>query len=192
MTRTSLLLSIAFGGVLLCGNRPPDGRELDLSQLATIGAAELANQRGGFTFGGMTIHFGAEIRTYLDDELVLQTNVSYGPSGATTEQMASGALTPVNADQLRHGILSTGAMTINVGNSQVFLANEGRTALIHRTENGVQSILLNTASNISGRQELDAALELDGYESFRGEAMEARIMSQIGAMIAIATGQIGA
>lgn len=55
---------------------------------------------------------------------------------------------------------------MNVGNSQVFLANEGRTAIIHGSEGALQNILINTASNIIASQEVTATLDLGGYDGF--------------------------
>jgi hypothetical protein len=63
-------------------------------------------------------------------------------------------------------VLSNGAIRMNVGDSQVFLANEGRTAIIHGNEGALQNILINTASNITATQDVTATLDLQGYEGF--------------------------
>lgn len=167
--------------------RGEDIRELDLARIEPVADEELADQRGGFSWGGMEINLGADLRTYLDGELALQTLVSWDASGSTTSQFVSGALTPADAAQLRAGMLSTGAITMRVGDADIFLANDGQTALLHRVDGPVQNILLNTASNTALRQEIDVQLGLAGYEGFRSDVIDARIIGQLHSMIADTT-----
>jgi len=210
MTRTSRLrLAPLLVGVLLCANTMPGDRveldlaldavtpeleialappaaadaPLDLDSLEVVPDEELSEQRGGFIVSGMQVNFGAEIRTFLNGQLVLQTNVSWVDNQATSSQVASAALTPVDAATLRDGMLTTGAVTLKVGDSQVYLANEGQTAIIHPTDGALQNVLINTASGISTRQEVAANVDLSNYAQFRSEALSARALEQINAAI---------
>ena len=133
---------------------------------AIVSDTELSDQRGGFAFAGMDIKLGADIRTFLENELVLHTIITIDENGYNRAQTVSGALTLADVDTIRNNVLSNGSITMNVGNSQVFLANEGRTAIIHGSEGALQNILINTASNIIASQEVTATLDLGGYDGF--------------------------
>lgn len=151
--------------------------ELDLTALKALDESLLAEERGGFTMNGMTIALGAEFRTFLNGELVLRTTVSWRPEGVTREEWASAAISQVAVDQLRDGILSGNGITMRVGNQSVYLANGGQTALVHRTDGGLQNVLLNTASNTDIRQEADIALDIAGYAAFGAAVTDAIRMS---------------
>lgn len=131
-----------------------------------VSDTELGDQRGGFLFAGMDIKMGADIRTFLNNELALHTIITMDENGYNRVQTVSGELTLADANTLRNNVLSNGAITMNVGNSQVFLANEGRTAIIHGNDGALQNILINTASNIIASQEVTATLDLGGYDGF--------------------------
>lgn len=128
---------------------------------------ELARARGGFEIAGLVISLGADLRTYLNGDLALQTLFTWGDGGVETQQFVSAALTQATADQLRAGMFSEGGIRLQLGDQQVFFANQGQTALIHNVEGGVQNMLLNTASNTVVRQEVDLTLNLSGYDTFR-------------------------
>jgi hypothetical protein len=151
--------------------------ELDLTALKALDESLLAEERGGFTMNGMTIALGAEFRTFLNGELVLRTTVSWRPEGVTREEWASAAISQVAVDQLRDGILSGNGITMRVGDQSVYLANGGQTALVHRTDGGLQNVLLNTASNTDIRQEADIALDIAGYAAFGAAVTDAIRMS---------------
>lgn len=143
-----------------------DEEEEALFGQPTIDDEELSEQRGGFQFGGMEIKLGADIRTFLDNDLALHTVITMDENGYNRVQTIGAGLTLADADALRNNVLSNGAIRMNVGNSQVFLANEGQTAIIHGNEGALQNILVNTASNISATQDVTATLELQGYDGF--------------------------
>ena len=174
---TLILLPAAL---LLAANdrvAPTTSDELDLTALEALNESLLAEERGGFTMNGMTISLGAEFRTYIKDELVLRTTVSWQPEGTTRDEWASAAISQATAEQLRDGILSGNGITMRVGDQSVYLANGGQTALIHRTDGGLQNVLLNTASNTDIRQEADVALDIAGYAAFGGAIADAMRIS---------------
>lgn len=166
---------------------PPIARQDGLAGLEPLADEELAAQRGGFAWQGVEIALGAEIRTYLNGELVLQTNVSWGPAGANTTQLVSGALAPPAAEQLQAGILTGGGITMRVGDESVFLANQGQTAIMHRTDGAIQNVLVNRASNVEARQEIDAVLDLGNFGAFQQQILAERLGSSLGDLIAQTT-----
>jgi hypothetical protein len=156
----ALAAAIAF-------NPPAHANEDDtIFSEATISDSELIDQRGGFQFAGMEIKLGADIRTFLDNALVLHTVITIDELGYSRVQTIADNLTLADADALRNNILSNGAIRMNVGNNQVYLANEGKTAIIHGNEGSLQNILINTASNIAASQDVTATLDLAGYDGF--------------------------
>jgi hypothetical protein len=176
----------------LSGAFDPQSDDAFLNAAGTASDDTLDNLRGGFAFQGMEINFGADIRTYLNGELAMQTLVSWTPEGQTHSQMVSGALTPASAAQLQASVLNGGSMTMRVGNDQVYLANEGQTALLHRTDGGVQNVLINTASNITATQTVDATLDIRGYDGFGSQIGMDRLGTAIGdAMTAATLGAVG-
>ena len=183
------VVEIVLGPPTLEIELPPPGpvteaaAELDLATLEAVADAELAEQRGGFAWEGMEIRLGADIRSYLDGELVLQTLVNWDEAGASTSRLVSGALTPAAAAELQAGVLSTGSISMRVGDADVFLANQGQTALLHRVDGPVQSVVVNTASNTALRQEMDVQLDLSNYEAFGAQALDSRLLSQVQSMM---------
>jgi hypothetical protein len=159
---------------------------------AMLSDKELGEQRGGFTFQGMEIKLGADIRTFLNGELALHTVISMDGNGLQQTQTVSGGLTLADADALRNNVLSNGAITMNVGDNQVYLANGGQTAIYHATDGSLQNVLVNTASNISASQEVTATLEVGGYQMFADTLAADRLSGAIGEDITRAmTGSFG-
>lgn len=154
-----------------------------LDDAAIVPDIELAQQRGGFVIDGVDVKLGAEIRTYLGGELALLTTVTWDDNGVTRTQTPSAALTQAGAE-IQDGVLTSGGISMRVGNSTVFLANGGQTALIHETDAGLQNILVNTASNVSVLSEVNAQLDLGGYEGLRDTIQAARLGDSINAAMA--------
>lgn len=158
---------------------PPMDDEALFSE-ATIDDEELGEQRGGFQFGGMEIRLGADIRTFLNNELALHTVITMDENGYNRVQTVGAGLTLADADAIRNNVLSNGAIRMNVGDSQVYLANEGRTAIIHGNEGALQNILVNTASNITATQDVTATLDLQGYDGFASTITADQLSRSIG------------
>lgn len=152
-------------------------------QAELVGDTELASLRGGFSWHGVEIGLGAEIRTYLNGQLMLQTNISWTSDGAQRTQTVSGALTPADAAQLQAGILTSGGITMRVGQESIFLANQGQTAILHRTDGAIQNVLVNRASGIEARQEIDAVLDLGNMGQFQQDVLNARLGLAAGEMV---------
>lgn len=159
----------------------------DLAGLPVVPDGELADDRGGFTWQGVDINLGAEMRTYLNGALVLQTNLSWTSAGAATTRFVSAALSPADAAQLQAGILSGAGISMRVGGQSVFLANGGETALIQGPEGAIQNILINRASNISVRQEVDATLDLQNFGPLQQQFTQSRVGDALSDAVALGT-----
>ncbi|MBR0551850.1 hypothetical protein [Stakelama marina] len=153
--------------------------ELDLEQLQTLDDELLSEQRGGFTVDGMDISLGAEFRTYLDGELALLTTINWQDGPPERTEWVSAVLSKATAEQLQAGLLNTGSITMKVGDQSVYLANDGQTALAHKTDGGLQNILINTANNANIRQEADLQLDISGYDGFRSDVVSASAIAGI-------------
>lgn len=161
--------------------------QLRLTQLEQVADEELARERGGFRWQGVDVQFGAEVRSYLNNTLVMQTNVSWTSTGAAMSRVVSGALSPLSAAQLQAGMLNGGGLNMRVGKDEVFLANGGQTAFIQRTDGALQNIIVNTASNVDIRQEVDAQLDLGNFQPFQAELISQRIGTSLSDMIQLTT-----
>jgi hypothetical protein len=184
LTMSPRILLFALAPVLLAASEPPEAQTS--SRVEIVPDAELAKQRGGFAFQGMVIAFGADIRSFVNDELALRTVISWTPQGSTIERFVSPSLTAVDAAQIQGGILTSGGITMRVGNESVFLANNGQTALVQSTDS-IQNVLINTASNVSLNQQVDAVLDVSGYEGFRDALATTRMSDAIGAVMGAQT-----
>ena len=181
LTLCPLLLAATSGAMPEVGEAEAHDEAFELAEV--VSDEELASLRGGFSWQGVEIGLGAEVRTYLNGELVLQTNINWTAEGAQTTQLVSGALTSADAAQLQAGILSSGGITMRVGQETVFLANQGQTAILHRTDGAIQNVLINRASNIEARQEIDAVLDLENFGSFQQDIVNTRIGNSLGEMV---------
>jgi hypothetical protein len=152
-----------------------------------VGDDVLQDQRGGFDIGGVNVTLGAQIETSINGQLSLVTTVNWTDTTASTTQTVMGVLTPATAAQLQAGVLNTGHITMNVGDSSVFLANDGQTAVIHNTSDGLQSILVNTANDTSINTQITAAIGLAGYSAFQDTFKTAALGASLGEAIGAAT-----
>jgi hypothetical protein len=66
-----------------------DSSQMDLAACRVLGHEELAARRGGFEFAGLTFEFGANIRSYFDNRLVLESLVSITREGMTQQKVLS-------------------------------------------------------------------------------------------------------
>lgn len=149
-----------------------------------VADSELEGLRGGFRWEGLDIQLGAELRSYISDSLVVQTNISWTTTHADVQRHIAEGLTPLSSSQLQ-GILGSSGLTGGLGMGSAFLTNNGQTAFIQRGDVALQNIILNTASNVAIRQELDAQLDITNFGPFQSGLISDRIGAALGAMIGL-------
>jgi hypothetical protein len=173
------------------GSEEPNHASAVEDDYVAVNDIELAQQRGGFAIGGMDIRLGAEMRTYLNGDLVLSTIVNWDTAGATTTQMVSSTLTPAYQSALQSGFVTGQGVSLKLGDSPVFLANNGQTAIIQNTSGAIQNVVLNAADNINLVQQTDISLDLTGYAGFKTDLISSRITDSLnGAMGAVTLGAL--
>lgn len=150
------------------------------AQVDRLSDDELSEQRGGFSWQGLDVQFGAEIRSYIGDELVMLTNVTWTGAANEVQRTVSDSLTEVPSDQL--GTMFVNGLQIRPGSESVFVANQGQTAFIQRTDGVIQNIIANVASNVDLRQEVDVKLDIANYGPFQDSILASRIGAALSAM----------
>jgi hypothetical protein len=134
---------------------------------APMADEELARERAGFvTAGGLQIGFGASVRTYVDGQLALETRLTWTQQGAVTERI--GDLAAVTAAGLPQGWGVIPGLT------------GGETRLLHDLQNGrIASVVLNTASERSIRQDTNITLTIPQLAELQAQLSAERIASTI-------------
>lgn len=173
-----------FGGIAAFA-LPVSAQETppDLPRLLTM--EEMAEARGGFTIAGLEVNLGADLRTYLDGELVMQTIVTWENDGPNSQRWVSDLLTPASASGLENGLLGNGSLAMNINGQEVFLANDGQTALMQQVDGGLQNLAFNTASGIDLRQEADISLAISNYQAFSDLMAPSILMSGLGEALSL-------
>lgn len=165
MTRALRALLLAGAAALMAAS-PVAAADLG----PPVDDAVLADLRGGFVVvDGLTLDFAAEIRSFVDGELALETRITLdGRSSVLTD--SGGALSPEALAALSAGGLDLGDLK-----GGVFVSADGQTAILHRTEDGLANILLNTGDHRDFRQELNLTLTLPGFEGLQGQIQAMRV-----------------
>lgn len=160
------------------------------AQAPRVDDAVLAEQRGGFVLSGLQVNLGAQIRTLINGELAMVSTVTWAGNSVETSRVVSSALSAATAAQLQAGMLKTGSLTLNVGDSTVFLANDGGTAFIQNARSGLQNMVVNTASNIAIETQLNATIDLSGYAAFQASMQSNNLASSLGSQFGAAATSI--
>lgn len=145
-----------------------------------LSVGELESQVGGFqTPTGLEIGFGAEVRTYVDGKLALQTRLTWTDQGAvqTTEGHGNGDLS---------GAAGAG---INIGGAPgaglYVPGDNGGTVVLHGLDSDqISGMIFNTADNRDIRQEVNVTLNVPDLTQFQkdvaGQKLDMRIQDTIG------------
>ncbi|WP_298670565.1 hypothetical protein [uncultured Sphingomonas sp.] len=135
------------------------------AHMTALSDSEMAEAHGGFDWGGMNITFGADVQTYLNGQLALQTVVNWTASGATTQTIVGSQLVLADMTSASGG---GGGITLpsTISGSQVYFANAGQTALIQNTNGALQNVLVNAMANLNAVQQTNATVTLGNYTAF--------------------------
>lgn len=126
--------------------------------------ADMSEARGGFmTAGGFTFGFGVVVRSYVNDQLALQTQLTWTPTGPVSQQVQhnvpgvadlAGAMASLVAGGIDlRGLNNTGGVAVVDGS--------GATAILHNiTTSQLQNLIINNADNRNIRQDMELNLVL--------------------------------
>lgn len=145
---------------------------------------ELSGLRGGFiTTNGFTFGFGVVIRSYVDNKLALQTQLTWTPKGAVTEQIRGDVpgvtdLASAMTSLLNNGIDLSGITGTSGGVALV--DGNGATALIHNVTSGqLQNLIVNNANNRNLRQDMELNLYLPDLAAMQSASSAQQRAAQI-------------
>lgn len=162
----------------------------DWDQFPRASDQELDQQRGGFLVAdGISFDFGAVMRTSVNGELVMETTLNWTPSGAVTQQTVHDSALAAAGPDIQTVLTSSNLAQLNGGNGLTL--SQGQTQLIQQIgANGLQNIILNTASNQTLRQDLEITVTIARAADFQNSIT----LSQLGLALdrASATASIGA
>lgn len=168
---STALAAAMLAGPILCA-APAWGAELfDRPGLAD---RELDEVRGRFlVVDGVTFDLGAVVRTTVNGEMVLETVVTWTPDGPLITQSTAPGLSPATMAELKEAAARTGLDLSSLsGGSEVFLLNDGATAVAHRFDiAGLENILINEASGQDIRQDTSVTLHLPDGEAVTRDFM---------------------
>lgn len=135
--------------------------------------AALAAQRGGLaTPFGIDIGFGADVRTLVNGQLALETQLTWTPQGAQTQVVGgAGSFDP-----------ATGTF------SAVLPGATGGATQVQQTLGGtkITSVVLNTASNQTIRQDTNITLTLPQLPALQRQFASDRIAATVQAAVGLA------
>lgn len=155
--RSRRYFAAAVAAVALAGSW---GAAVPAGAQEVVSDEELDGMRGGFLVAdGVVFDFGATIRTYEDGVLSLQTNVTWALDGIHIEQLVGAGVTPVTSADLS-------ALT---GLGDVFRTAGGATVLHDVDQGRLLSVLLNTTSDHSFRQDTALTLVLPGFDATQAD-----------------------
>lgn len=159
LTLAALAASLLAPAAVLAQAEPPSGTPAFAA--TPVAAKVLEENRGGFiVVDGITIGFGAVIRTFVDGQLKLQTELTLGPDGlrSTATGGAGGAPSPEAARVLAQlGLDPSGA-------TGAFVSADGATTAVHRITSGqIANLLVNTGDGRDVRQETGVTFVLPGF-----------------------------
>ncbi|NEX94068.1 hypothetical protein, partial [Caulobacter sp. 17J65-9] len=172
---------------------PPD--VVDAGFGAPVGEGDLDSMRGGFLVAdGIAFDLGAVVRTLVDGQLALSTTLNWTPSGTQVSHQIGPTTVPATAEDLHAAAVLAGLDVKDLaGTDQVFLAEGGGTAFIHRVSGAdFQNIVVNTDSGVEIRQETEVNLSLPGFDQTQRDWLFSLFGFRVGADLTNATsGAVG-
>jgi hypothetical protein len=146
-----------------------------------MAAEELEREVGGFqTPSGLEVGFGAEVRTYVDGQLALQTHLTWTDQGAVQTTAAANGSTDLS-DAAGGGIHIFGAP----GTGLYLPGDNGGTVVLHGLDSDqISGLIFNTADNRDIRQEVNVMLNVPDLTQFQkdvaGQQLDLRLQETIG------------
>ncbi|HEY9150401.1 MAG TPA: hypothetical protein VIQ75_06290 [Gammaproteobacteria bacterium] len=163
---------------------------------SVLSQLELEAQRGGFSFAGLNFEFGANIRSFIDNRLVLESIITITQEGTIQHQAVSlpdnmPDTTQVTSVAPQPGT-STPKSTITNTPSNVDLSgldnalgvsvndHKGFTAALHEaTRQRITSTLINTANHRDLRQELEVRVNVENFRQFHQDVRQSLLNNRL-------------
>ena len=150
-----------------------------------IDDAGLAELRGGFVWEGVDIKFGAELRSYVNDDLVVRTNINWADSMPQVTTVLGPGVAAMSPAQLQ-AVLGANGLGTQVGLGGGYVTADGQTTFVHRIDGALQNVIVNTADNAAIRQQLDVTIDLGNFQAFQANVLASQLGSTMSSMIALA------
>lgn len=151
----------------------------------SLSDADMDMLRGGFELQGVNISLGAQLNTYLNGQLVLATTLNWS-TGDMNGPTSSVALTPASTALLQSVVSSGGSFGMSSSGGQTYITNNGQTLLYQNAANGLQNVLVNTASGVNATQTINATVGITGYAGFSSANLAAGLGRTLGSAVGIA------
>lgn len=149
-------LFLAFGLAASAHAQDVPGLSLDpLGSLTPMSDLELGEERGGLKTPYGEIDFGAVVRTFVDGQIALETELDWTEAGAVQSQ----ALGILQNELDQKGLALTASL--EGANPSVIIggANGGSTTILHEVTNEqIANVVINSASNREIRLETNITL----------------------------------
>lgn len=126
--------------------------------------ADLDAARGGYmTAAGVTFGFGVVVRSYVSDQLALQTQLTWTPTGTQTQQTYYGAPGAMDLAGAMAALFASGIdlRNLNATGGLALIDADGATAILHNVAaSQLQNLIINNADGRHIRQDMELNLVL--------------------------------
>lgn len=189
---------------------PPVTDGFECTACPVLFADELEARRGGFEFAGLNFEFGANIRSYIDNRLVLESIITITHGGTIQHQavtlpdsipevvatlpdsmQSAGDARTLGPDSPNSFQSESVAASIpatvdlsGLGNALGVSVNDrkGFTAALHEaTRQRITSTIINTANHRELRQELEVKVNVENFRQFHESVRQTLLNSRTGA-----------
>lgn len=176
---------------------PSTSDGFDCTACTVLPQVELDAQRGGFSFAGLNFEFGANIRSFIDNRLVLESIITITEEGTIQHQIVSLPDNMPDATQITNvvpmesgtpkSVIPNAPPNVDLsglGNALGVSVNDhkGFTAALHEaTRQRITSTLINTANHRDLRQELEVKVNVENFRQFHQDVRQSLLNNRIDA-----------
>lgn len=175
---------------------PTTSEGFGCNSCTVLSQIELEAQRGGFSFAGLNFEFGANIRSFIDNRLVLESIITITQEGTIQHQAVS---LPDNMPDTTRGtnvapqpgsgtpqsVITNAPPNVDLsglGNALGVSVNDhkGFTAALHEaTRQRITSTLVNTANHRDLRQELEVRVNVENFRQFHQNVRQSLLNNRL-------------
>lgn len=193
----ALIMLLTSGGTNATENSAETTADFD--DLTALTADELQEMRGGFEYAGMKFDFAAQLRTYVDGRLALETLITYSgndtaaqhrlqtsaptaptsPAGSSPTYNGNVQLLGSGQDQSPAQVNLPGIDLAGLKEAAGILINDrkGATLALHEaTRERITSMVINQASGRDIHQEMNINVTVQNFQQFR-DALRSSILN---------------